>query len=132
MASHVFLGGTCNGSQWRQALIPKLTCTYFDPVITDREWTTEDGVREQEERANSQFCTYVLTPRMEGFASIAEVVQDSNERALQTILCVLSADAGQEWTPHQLKSLEFTKNIVAQNGAYVCGSLDDVAALLNA
>ena len=33
----VFLGGTCNGSRWRNELIPLLECEYFNPVVED--WT---------------------------------------------------------------------------------------------
>ena len=31
----VFLGGTCNGSDWRKKLIPKLKIDYFNPVVED-------------------------------------------------------------------------------------------------
>ncbi len=31
----VFLGGTCNGSLWRDALIKKLNIDYFNPVVPD-------------------------------------------------------------------------------------------------
>jgi hypothetical protein len=34
-----FLGGTCNNSQWREALIPMLKIDYFNPVVKD--WTPE-------------------------------------------------------------------------------------------
>lgn len=35
----VFLGGTCEGRDWRNELIPKLKCDYFNPVV--EEWTEE-------------------------------------------------------------------------------------------
>ena len=35
----VFLGGTCNGSTWREELIPILEINYFNPVVSD--WTPE-------------------------------------------------------------------------------------------
>ena len=35
----VFLGGTCNESQWRTALIPMLHIDFFNPVVDD--WTPE-------------------------------------------------------------------------------------------
>ena len=35
----VFLGGTCNGSKWRNELIPSLNVDYFDPVVED--WNEE-------------------------------------------------------------------------------------------
>lgn len=31
----VFLGDTCNGSTWRNKLIPLLEIEYFNPVVED-------------------------------------------------------------------------------------------------
>ena len=35
----VFLGGTCNGSTWRDELIPMLEVSFFNPVVPD--WNGE-------------------------------------------------------------------------------------------
>jgi len=40
----VFLGGTCNGSKWRDILIPRLKISYFNPVVDN--WTEEDYQKE--------------------------------------------------------------------------------------
>lgn len=140
----VFLGGTCNGSQWRDELIPLLNIDYFNPVVEN--WTPECQAEEIKQREECDFCLYVLTPKMTGFYSIAEVVDDSNKRPAKTILCVLDKDQDAppkgyevlgslptyEWTAHQAKSLQATMKMVEGNGAYVCTRLEEVAGYLNA
>jgi hypothetical protein len=125
----VFLGGTCNGSIWRDALIPNLRINYFNPVTEN--WTPELEKIEIAQRENCHFCLYVLTPKMTGVFSVAEVVDDSNKRPNKTILCVLNNDEEHRFTPHQLKSMNAVCNMVRENGAKVCNSLEEVAIYLN-
>ena len=131
----VFLGGTCNGSEWRESLIPNLEIDYFNPVVED--WTPADYERELKEREECDFVLYTLTPRMSGVYSIAEVVDDSNKRSKKTILCVLSVDYDDEedeeveWAPKQIKSLLAVSKMVLKNGAQVFASLEEVADYLN-
>ena len=125
----VFLGGTCNDSTWREELIPQLTINYFNPVVPD--WNEESYKRELEARENSEFCLYVLTPKMTGVYSIAEVVDDSNKRPEKTVFCFLEKDGDLEFDKHQLKSLVNTGKMVKANGATVLGSLTEVAEFLN-
>ena len=124
-----FLGGTCNNSQWREQLIPLLKIDYFNPVVAD--WTPECQQKEIEERQNSDYCLYVITPKMTGVYSIAEVVDDSNKRPEKTVFCFLEADGEDVFTKHQLKSLVQTGKIVVVNGGKTFTSLADVAAFLN-
>ena len=105
----VFLGGTCNDSKWRDQLIPKLQIDYFNPVVAD--WTKECRKKEIQERKDADIVLYVVTPRMIGVYSIAEVVDDSNKRPGKTLFCVLPEDVDddlQPWkfTNSQLRSLE--------------------------
>ena len=125
----VFLGGTCNDSGWREELIPQLSINYFNPVVPD--WNEEAYKRELEARENSEFCLYVLTPKMTGVYSIAEVVDDSNKRPEKTVFCFLEKDGDLEFDKHQLKSLVNTGKMVKANGATVLGSLTEVAEFLN-
>jgi hypothetical protein len=83
----VFLGGTCNGSLWREKLTLQLKVNYFNPVVPD--WTPECMEKEIQERKNCDYCLYVITPKMTGVYSIAEVVDDSNKRPSKTIFCFL-------------------------------------------
>lgn len=126
----VFLGGTCNGSLWRNELIPQLTIDSFNPVVEN--WTPECQAEEVRQREICDYCLYVLTPKMTGFYSVAEVADDSNKRPQKTLLCYLTKDGDAEFTPHQLKSLKATAKLVVANGGRAFESLADVAAFLNA
>jgi len=131
----VFLGGTCNNSTWREKLIPQLKIDYFNPVVKD--WKPEDQEKELQERENSDFVLYVLTPRMSGVYSIAEVVDDSNKRPDKTIFCVLETDIDDKgynivWDSGQRKSMNAVKKMVESNGAIVLESLQEISEFLNA
>lgn len=125
----VFLGGTCNDSQWRETLIPMLKCDYFNPVVKD--WNEEAQALEIKKRQECDFILYVITPKMTGVYSIAEVVDDSNKRPQATAFCILTEDDNNEFTEHQIKSLDMTKNMIRNNNARVFDTLEDVANFLN-
>lgn len=123
----VFLGGTVNGSTWREHLMPLLKVDYFNPVVED--WTPECMAEEVHQRAISDYCLYVLTPKMKGVYAIAEVVDDSNKRPQKTILCVLNDDDGDRFEAHLEKSIVQVQKMVGENGALICQSLEEIAAL---
>jgi len=125
----VFLGGTCNKSKWRAYLKPLLNIDYFDPVVDD--WTKDCMEEEIKQRSTCDYCLYVITPKMTGVYSIAEVVDDSNKRPHRTIFCILTEDDGSQFTERQIKSLDRVMNIVAVNGGKIFSTLYDVAAYLN-
>lgn len=131
----VFLGGTCNESTWRDELIPMLKIDYFNPVVDD--WTEECYQEELKQRETCDYCLYVITPRMTGVYSIAEVVDDSNKRPKKTIFCILNRDIN-ELDKHeiyfdkaQMKSLDRVGQMVERNGGKYFTSLKDVANYLN-
>ena len=125
----VGLFGTCNDSQWREALIPLLNCKYYNPVVKD--WNEEAQKMELEKRQTCDFILYVITPKMTGVYSIAEVVDDSNKRPERTLFCIVNNDDNNEFNEHQLKSLKMVKNMVRENNARVFETLEDVAEFLN-
>ena len=130
----VFLGGTCNESTWRDRLIKMLEIDYFNPVVDD--WTEECYQEELRQRKICDYCLYVITPRMKGVYSIAEVVDDSNKRPKKTIFCVLTADVNDKGEPimfdvSQLKSLDKVGVMVEKNGGKYFKSLREVAEFLN-
>lgn len=129
MKKKVFLGGTCGKSTWREGLIPLLEIDYFNPVVED--WTPECQQKEIEERENCDYCLYVITSEMEGFYSIAEVIDDSNKRPKKTIFCVSNAGKGPFFNKKQLKSFEAIENMVKRNGGTVFHTLTDIADFLN-
>lgn len=113
----VFLGGTCNDSQWRETMILCLELdglNYFNPVVDD--WDDAAQKREIKEREECDFCLYTITPKMEGVYSIAEVVDDSNKRPQKTILVLLKTDDKDVFSDHQWKSLEAVAKMVEENG----------------
>lgn len=125
----VFLGGTVNGSKWRDDIIPLLKIDYFNPVVD--VWDDEALINEEEAKKTSDYFLFVITPKMNGFYSIAEVVDSSNKKPENTILCILKSDDGDEWTPHQLKSISQMEKMLRANGAVVFDSLDEVVEFLN-
>ena len=125
----VFLGGTCNESQWRKEVIKKLKIHYYDPVGED--WTPEMMKEELKQRAESDFCLYVLTPKLEGFFSVAEVIDESNKRPGKTIFSFLYEDDGKKFSEVQLRSLKQVGEMVKRNGAKYFETLDEVTSYLN-
>lgn len=137
----VFLGGTCNDSTWREHLISMLKVDYFNPVVDD--WTEECYQEELRQRVICDYCLYVITPKMTGVYSIAEVVDDSNKRPQKTIFCLLDSDFNDKWFANeyldqyiyfdegQMKSLDRVGRMVESNGGKYFTSLDAVAKFLN-
>lgn len=125
----VFLGGTCNRSTWRNKLINLLRIDYFNPVVD--EWNEEAQKRELYKREHCDYCLYVITPRMKGVYSIAEVVDNSNKRPERTLFCYLANDDGLTFTEEQVKSLEAVKKLVEKNSVKCFRTLEEVAEFLN-
>jgi hypothetical protein len=125
----VFLGGTTNKSNWRDLLIPQLTIKYFNPVVKD--WNQEAQETELKKRKTCDYVLYVITPKMMGVYSIAEVVDDSNKQPEKTVFCYLKEDDEETFNSHQLKSLEMTKRMVKENGAHVFENLSEIAEFFN-
>lgn len=131
----VFLGGTCNESVWRNDLIKMLKIDYFNPVVDD--WTPECMAEEIKQRESCDYCLYVITPRMTGVYSIAEVVDDSNKRPEKTIFCLLHGDASdlpmarKSFSLGQMRSLAQVGKMVLANGGEFLTDLSAVANFLN-
>jgi hypothetical protein len=130
----VFLGGTCNESTWREDLIKKLDIDYFNPVVKD--WNDESYKEELKQREICDFLLYVITPKMTGVYSIAEVVDDSNKNPDKTIFCYLTTDKDDKdeeikFSKGQIKSLDAVSKMVEKNGANCFTSLSEIADFLN-
>jgi hypothetical protein len=126
----VFLGGTCNESTWRNELKPQLRVEFFDPVVDD--WNEEAQEREIVERENADLVLYVITPKMTGVYSIAEVIDDSNKRPEKTVFCFLHGDDGRYFDIRQIRSLNAVARMVKHNGGKVFQDLYSVAKYINA
>lgn len=125
----VFLGGTINGSKWRDDVISRLEIDYFNPVV--EQWDDEARLNEVREKKSCDYLLFAITPLMVGVFSIAEVVDLSNKVPQKTILCILDEDEGAVWSDCQKKSLIEVKKLVGANGAHVFENLDDVVDFLN-
>jgi hypothetical protein len=125
----VFLGGTVNGSKWRNKLKEELTIDYFDPVVDD--WTDAAYERELSERRYCNYVLYVLTPKMTGFYAVAEVTDDSYHRPDRTIYCYLTEDGGEKFSKEQIAEFEFLGEKVIENGGVWLRGLNEVIRFLN-
>ena len=129
----VFLGGTCNESTWRETLKPLLKIEFFDPVVPD--WTEEAYKQELKEREDCDYCLYVITPKMAGVYSIAEVIDDSNKRPTKTVFAFMDKDGDDEFDKAQQKSLSKVAVMVNQNGGVAVEAaiqnLQPIADILN-
>ena len=125
----IFLGGTCAETTWRDELIKLLNIDYFDPRVDD--WNEEAQKQEIYERKNCDYCLYVITPKMEGVYSIAEVVDDSNKRPEKTIFCYLTKDEDKQFSEGQIKSLEQVSKMIQTNGGKSFKALKEIADYVN-
>jgi hypothetical protein len=127
MSKKIYLGGTCNESAWRKELIEylnKAKIEYFNPVVDD--WTQECMKEEIKQRGLCNFCLCVITPKMTGVYSIAEVVDDSNKRPNKTIFLLLRDDGKKHFNKREWFSLKSVERMVKQNGAQVCYNYKDI------
>lgn len=125
----VFLGGTVNGSKWREYVMPRFEIDYFDPVVAD--WNEEAYQRELYEREHCDYCLYVLTPKLTGYYSLAEVMDDSYKRPDRTIYCYLTEDEEAKFNRSQIRSMELLGKKIEDNGAIWLKSLDETIEFLN-
>jgi len=124
----VFLGGTCNGSTWRDDLIVVIDVDYFNPVVED--WTPEcQELEEIEKDTQCNIHLYVITSDMTGTFSIAEAIESAMTHGKQTILHVMP----EGFSRAQVKSLEAVANMVRKHGgiAYIDPDLHRTARVLN-
>ena len=123
----IFLGGTCNNSKWRQKLIPILkqnNIEYFNPVVQD--WTPQCQKEQIKQRTVCDYVLYVITPKMIGVYSIAQVVDDSNKRPQKTLFMIIKKDGKDQFTEGQIKSLMCVKQMIVRNGATYCKKFDEI------
>lgn len=123
----VFLGGTCNGSTWRDELIPLLTIAYYNPVVPN--WAEADKVEEIRQRAECDLCLYVITPEQTGFYSFAEVAEDSVKNPRKTVFAFWNTES--DFTSQQMKSLLAIGEMVERNGAVFFNNPYDLVQYLN-
>lgn len=128
----VFLGGTCNGTDWRDKVIPQLQVGFFNPFITGREWTEGDKDNELlERRSLCSHMLYVITPMTKGLYAVAELMEDSIQKSNRTVVCFLKEDGGKTFDEQQWNSIESIMEMVKQYHDKVFTDLDSVVQTLN-
>lgn len=125
----VFLGGTVNGSNWREYIMPRLKIDYFNPVVS--VWNDEAYELELYEKRHAKFCLYVVTPKLTGYFSIAEVIDDAFHKPDQTVFCYLKEDQNYTFNELELNTLEDLGQAVLKNGGTWLRNLDEVIDFLN-
>ena len=128
----VFLGGTCNGSTWRDELIPMLDqnkIDAFNPVV--ETWDEEAQKNEDFHKANDDFTLYVLTPEMRGVYGVFEVAMDSCKRPGRVLACILNERDGKTFDPFVQKNMIKIKKDLIDNGVLVFDDLSQIAEYLN-
>lgn len=123
-----FLGGTIAGSQWREWVKALLTVPAFDPVVAN--WTTEDAQRENQAKGACSLLVYGLTPKQQGFYSIAEMTAAcAQHRHMDVAILVLDDDEGTVWAEHQAASVSQIRELLqGYPGVHI---FQDVQALAN-
>jgi hypothetical protein len=113
----VFLGGTCNGSTWRDDLIPFLVehgIDYHDPRVED--WDEECQALEKIARREADWTIYFITKEMTGGYSIAEAVDDLYQKSGSV---VFGFDA-EGFSNSQIHSLTAVKKLIQERSGFVC------------
>lgn len=122
-----FLGGTCAGSTWRDELIPKLNCDFFNPVI-EGEWTNEHYLKEIREREDANILLYTISSEKRGDYSIFEFCEDVMTYENEVVICFLK----EGFSDAMIRSYNaIAKGLEKYPNAHVFYNLDDVANYLN-
>ncbi len=125
----VFLGGTSPSEDplygWRGELIPMLKINYFNPIVEN--WTNHDLLIENREKNICSFLLYTITCEINGYYSIAEMVDSSNKSPEKTIFCLLKDG----FSDYKLKSFDAIIDLLFKNGAKIFYKLNDVAEYVN-
>lgn len=126
----VFLGGTCAGPDYRNELIPLLTCPFFNPVVKD--WNEEAQAAEKQEKNDCGVSLFVITPSAMGSFSIAEMTEDAISRRIdRTVVCFLNTYQGQSVTPGVARSNTAIVDMLRSHGCHVAEDLQQVAHMVN-
>lgn len=127
----VFLGGTCNESNWRDEYIERLDkegYTSFNPVVDD--WDDEAQALEEQAKKECDVLLFTITPKMSGVFSIAEVTERAIINPTRTIFNVIAGDGKYQFNQNQLDSLIAVGKLVTKYGGYFCSGLDSVVKAL--
>jgi hypothetical protein len=133
----IFLGGTCNGDEWRSEFIKHWKDTakhnevlndfeLFNPIITDRQWTKADEDKENEIKEKACINLFLISPNTSGFYSIAEAIESANNSAGKTIFAVCDKHYDTRFTDSRIRSFDAIGNLVEKHGGvYITANGED-------
>jgi len=129
----VFLGGTCNDSEWRDELIKDLNVEYFDPRVFDVEWNEECAKQEELAKVNAKALIYVITPKQSGTYSLVELaVSACLNKDKKVIIIFLNKDDGDKFDEAQMSSNKAVQDLLQKcTNAEFLTTLSDAAAVIN-
>lgn len=130
----VFLGGTCTGHNWREQIIPKLHCDYFNPLVEN--WTEECRLIEEKEKKICDYHLYVINGFMTGVYSIAEIVDDAHTMDKSKLVVVFYYDSfvskkKRHTNKKLVHSLMATEKLLNKLGVNVYHQVSDVICYIN-
>lgn len=130
----VFLGGTCNGSSWREKVMAELKVPYFNPIVEN--WTEADRDNEERAKKAASYLLYVLTPKQQGIYSLVEAAVDLlHTKDKFVVLAFLPDDDGEAYSDSDWKSILAAVRLLSDSTenpfAKVCDSVDTAIAFLN-
>lgn len=124
----VYLGGTFNGSTWREYFKPMLSLInwgWFDPVVADG--TSVCKSEEIKQRKLCNICIYTITPEMEDPLNITQTIKDSNKYLDSTIIILLKNDGESSFTLKQWLDLQDEAKVISGRGRPLFFGLSAVA-----
>ena len=134
----IFLGGTTNKTTWRDTFIhymsekdPKIKC--FNPVVEN--WTAQCIELENFVKMHSKYHVYVLTPRMRGAYSIAEMIDSVHDKTKKVYIYIYDEDIDDDgnvikWDLQMKNSLNVISNMIITHGGHVAKSLNELISMI--
>ena len=135
----IFLGGTTNGSTWRNEFIQLVSeinpnLKYFNPVVPN--WTQECIDLENFVKAHATYHVYVLTPRLVGYYSIAEMVESVHTSGKKVFFYIQEEDVDDSGNPFKWQlgprnSLTVIGNLLKSHGAIEAKNMNDLVSKIS-
>lgn len=131
----VFLGGTCNGSTWRQKLIPQLNIAYYDPVV--EQWTPADRDQEEVAKERASILVYMLSPKQDGRYNFVEAAVSAMKvtfrKGNQRVIIIMpDEDDDRITTEAQKKSNAAIRQLLEEESVIeIYTNLEEVARAIN-
>lgn len=119
MAIKVFLGGTCNGSKWRENFVStdKIEYFHYDETLPSPSQEVDQHQLLLNKSRPCHILLHVLTPMSIDPLNIAVLISDSIKQPKKTILIIVKEDRDYCFDVQAWMMLETIKEMVVSNGA---------------